>query len=157
GYGLDELVRRSLEHGTVAHVAAGDENEAAVGHAVDEATGRQGRPKRPKDDGHGEEVVVLASGNLRLVYLMEEEPRLTLEEIRDRHPRLPDALRSHPHIGWLLVRSERESALVLGPRGTHRLADGRIDGEDPLAGFSPNAPAHLLRTDGFAHAPDILV
>ncbi len=37
------------------------------------------------------------------------------------------------------------------------LADGRIDGLDPLAPFSPTAPSHLLRTDGFAHVADIMV
>ena len=33
----------------------------------------------------------------------------------------------------------------------------RVEGEDPLAGFEPNAPRHLLRATGFAHAPDIFV
>ena len=39
----------------------------------------------------------------------------------------------------------------------HRLADGHVEGEDPLAEFSPTAPLHLRRSDGFAHAPDIFV
>jgi hypothetical protein len=39
----------------------------------------------------------------------------------------------------------------------HRLADGHVEGDDPLAPFSPNARRHLLRTDGFTHAPDLLV
>ena len=46
---------------------------------------------------------------------------------------------------------------MLGAHGTHYLADGRVEGEDPLANFSPNAPQHLLRTDGFAHVADIMV
>jgi uncharacterized membrane protein YvlD (DUF360 family) len=156
GYGLEELVQRSLTKGEVAGFAGGDEQQAMVGRAVDEATGRK-PSKRPKSDVTDREVVVLGSGNLGLVYLMEEPRRLTLEEIEERHPRLISALRTHPHIGWLLVRSERDGALVLGPRGTHRLADGRIEGEDPLAHFSPGAPRHLLRTDGFAHVADIMV
>jgi hypothetical protein len=32
-----------------------------------------------------------------------------------------------------------------------------VEGEDPLGGFSPTSAQHVLRTDGFAHAPDILV
>src|SRR5262249_11772798 len=44
-----------------------------------------------------------------------------------------------------------------GPRGVHYLADGRIEGEDPLALFSPNAPRHLLRTDSFPHVADLMV
>ena len=50
-------------------------------------------------------VVVMGSGNLGLVYLMEEHRRLTIEEINERHPDLMPALRAHPHVGWLLVRS----------------------------------------------------
>ena len=41
GYGLDELVERSLEHGTVEEVAGGDEQQSMVGLAVGEATGRR--------------------------------------------------------------------------------------------------------------------
>jgi hypothetical protein len=57
----------------------------------------------------------------------------------------------------LLVRSDRDGPLALGPRGTRYLTDGRVEGKDPLANFSPNAPRHLLRTDGFEHVADIMV
>ena len=100
---------------------------------------------------------MLGSGNLGLVYLMEERRRLTLEEMNERHPDLIPALREHPHVGWLLVRSCEHGPVVLGASGTRYLADGRVDGEDPLAAFSPNAGRHLLRTDGFAHVADIMV
>ena len=156
GYGLDELVQRSLESGTVEHVAGGDEQDAMVGHAIGEATGK--KTKKPsKKDVSGQEVVVLGSGNLGLVYLMEEPRRLTLEEIEERHPRLIPALRSHPHVGWLLVRSATHGAVVLGSNGAHFLAEDRVEDDDPLANFSPNAPLHLLRTDGFPHVADIMV
>jgi uncharacterized membrane protein YvlD (DUF360 family) len=157
GYGLDELVERSLDGGSVAAVGGGDENHSNVGNAVGEATGTTARKKRPKNDVSDKEVVVLGSGNLGLVYLMTEPRRLTREEIDERHPRLLPALREHPHVGWLLVRSEQDGPVALGARGTHRLADGTVDGEDPLAPFSPNAPVHLLRTDGFEHVADIMV
>jgi uncharacterized membrane protein YvlD (DUF360 family) len=156
GYGLNELVQRSLESGTVEHVAGGDEQDAMVGHAIGEATGK--KTKKPsKKDVSGQEVVVLGSGNLGLVYLMEEPRRLTLEEIEERHPRLIPALRSHPHVGWLLVRSATHGAVVLGSNGAHFLAEDRVEDDDPLANFSPNAPLHLLRTDGFPHVADIMV
>ena len=51
----------------------------------------------------------------------------------------------------------RDGALVLGPRGTRYLADGRIEGDDPLAHFSPTAAEHLARTDGFSNVADIMV
>jgi uncharacterized membrane protein YvlD (DUF360 family) len=156
GYDLSELVQRSIEHGTVTRAAEGDENEATVGHAVTEATGTD--PKDGRSDRLGERhVVVLGSGNLGLIYLMEERRRLTMEEIADRHPRLLPALREHPNIGFVLVRSSEHGAVALGARGVHYLSEGRVEGTDPLAPFSANAPAHLLRTDAFSHVADIMV
>ena len=155
GYGLGDLVERSLASGRVTEVADGDEQSKMVGHALDEATGHQ--TKRAKNDVSDRHVVVLGSGNLGLVYLMEEKRRLTLEEIEERHPKLIPALREHPHVGFLLVRSSQDGAIVLGPNGARYLADDRVVGEDPLADFSPNAAAHLRRTDGFEHVADIMV
>ena len=156
GYGLDELVERSLSGGKVTEIAGGDEQSAMVGNAAAEATGRKGK-KRDKSDVSDRDVVVLGSGNLGLVYLMEERRRLTMEEIEQRHPDLLPALREHPHVGWLLVRSERHGPVALGGEGTHYLDDGRVEGKDPLASFSPNAAQHLRRTDGFEHVADIMV
>jgi hypothetical protein len=156
GYGLEDLVQRSLFRGEVDEFIGGDEQSAMVGHAVREATGRK-EGKRPKNDVSDRDVVVLGSGNLGLVYLMQSERRLTLEEIDERHPDLIPALRGHPHVGWLLVRSAEHGPLALGRGGTHYLADGRVEGKDPLASFSSNAPRHLLRTDGFRHVADIMV
>ena len=155
-YGLDELVERALGGGEVTGFAGGDEQTAMVGHAVNEATGAKPK-KRAKNDVSDRQVVVLGSGNLGLIYLMNEKRRLSLEEIERDHPRLIPTLREHPHIGWLLVNSAEHGAMVLGPAGSRHLASGQIDGEDPLAPFSPTARQHLLRTDGFAHAPDIAV
>src|SRR6185503_16052152 len=148
GYGLDDLVERSLSRGAVDEHMGGDEQDAMVGLAVTEATGR-GKEKPAKNDVSGRDVVVLGSGNLGLIYLMEDRRRLTLEEIEERHPELLPALRRHQHVGWLLVRSAQRGPVALGANGAHYLAEGRIEGEDPLASFSPNAPHHLRRTDGF--------
>jgi uncharacterized membrane protein YvlD (DUF360 family) len=156
GYGLDDLVQRSLTSGRVEQIAGGDEQHAMVGNAVGEATGKQ-RKKRSKSDVSGEQVVVLGSGNLGLVYLMEEKRRLTLEEIQERHPRLIPALRAHAHIGWILVRSAADGPVVFGADGVHFLAEGRVEGDFPLAQFSPTAPLHLLRTDSFEHVADLMI
>jgi uncharacterized membrane protein YvlD (DUF360 family) len=156
GYGLDDLVGLNLSGGSVQSLDAGDEQNAMVGHAVGEATGTK-TEEPAKDSLGGREVVVLGSGNLGLIYLMDEPRRLTYEEIVRRHPELIPALREHRHIGWLLVQSSAHGAVVLGARGAHFLEENRIEGEDPLAPFSPTAPGHLLRTSGFPHAADITV
>ena len=154
GYALADLVDDSLERGGATAVAAKDENAMMVGNAFKEATGARtdGKEAAPQS-----EAAVLASGNLGLVYLLDEKRRLTLEEIEERHPRLLDVLRTHPHIGFVLVRSAEHGGVVLGARGLRRLADGHVEGNDPLAGFPANAARHLRRTDGFEHAPDVLV
>jgi hypothetical protein len=155
GYGLDDLVERSLEATPVAEVAGGDEQHDMVGNALKEATGK--KEKRATNDVSGLPAVVLGSGNLGLIYLMEEPRRLTLEELNERHPRLIPALREHPHVGWVLVRSAEHGAVVLGGEGKRYLADGRVEGHDPLATFSPTAGQHLARTDRFAHVADVMV
>jgi uncharacterized membrane protein YvlD (DUF360 family) len=157
GYGFDELVERALNGGAVTGIAGGDEQHDMVGNAVGEATGTPPKGKRAKNDVSDRDVVVLGSGNLGLVYLMEEQRRLSLEEIEQRHPQLIPALRGHPHIGFVLVHSEERGAVVLGPRGIRYLDEERIEGEDPLAGFSPNAAHHLQRSDSFPHVADLMV
>src|SRR5215212_4062736 len=154
GYGLADLVERSLAGGRVDAVDAGDENAAGVARALDEATGRA--PRADGEDPQPSKTVVLGSGNLGLIYLEDSPSRLTLEEIRERHPALIPALCEHPHIGFVMVRSAEDGAVALGAHGTHRLSDGVVDGEDPLAPFSPNAARHLRRADGFPHVADIM-
>ncbi|HEX5584771.1 phage holin family protein [Gaiella sp.] len=160
GYALEDLVRDSVEARTVHAVSGEDESRTNVGVAFDEATGQgeqSGGKRSPKKDVSGQEVVVLGSGNLGLVYLMDEPRRLTREEIDERHPRLLPALQAHPHVGFVLVRSEEHGAVVLGPSGARYLADDRVEGDDPLTPFSAGAAGHLRRSDGFAHAPDLYV
>ena len=144
GYGLDELVERSLAQGDVSGIAGGDEQSSMVGHAVGEATGKQA--KRPKNDVSDRDVVVLGSGNLGLVYLMEERRRLTLEEIEERHPQLVPALRAasarrlaaRPLVRARGGRARRPRRPL--PRGRpHR---GRGPARAVLAHRAPAPPAH---------------
>ena len=160
GYALEDLVRRSVEANDVRAESGEDESRASVGIAFDEATGQgdeSGKKRGSKKDVSGEDVVVLGSGNLGLVYLLDEPRRLTREEIDERHPKLIPALLEHGHVGFVVVRSAEAGPVVLGGRGMRRLADGRVEGEDPLAAFSPTAAQHLLRSDGFTNAPDLFV
>ena len=143
GYGLDELVR-ALARGRRGRRTsrAATSSSAMVGHAVERGDRARRRRSGRRTTSRTATSSCSAPGNLGLVYLMEEPRRLTLEEIDERHPELIPALREHPHVGWLLVRSaaaRRRSRSA--PRGAHYLADGRVEGEDPLAPFSPTAAA----------------
>lgn len=157
GYDLPTFVERSLQAAKVTGVGGGDENDASAEHAFSEATGRDLRAGDGDAQLQEPEVVVLGSGNLGLIYLMDVKRRLTLEEIEERHPGLVTALRSHPYIGFVQVQSAADGPVVLGAAGAHFLQSGRVEGEDPLAPFSANAATHLLRSSRFSHAPDILI
>jgi uncharacterized membrane protein YvlD (DUF360 family) len=103
------------------------------------------------------ELSVMASGCLGLISFPREPGRVTLERIEELYPRLLPTLREHPGIGFILVRSEKHGAVVLGPDGVRFLDFDRVEGEDPLAPFGPNAARHLRRTDGFPHCADLML
>ena len=89
--------------------------------------------------------------------IVREPGRVSLERLRSLHPDLLPALCRHPGIGFVLVRSEQEGAVVLGPRGSHHLDSNHVEGEDPLAPFGPNAAEHVRRTDAFPHCADLMI
>jgi len=117
--------------------------------------GHDGRA--PADGEQPPEIVAVASGCLGLVSFPREAGRLTLEDLEARYPRVVPALRDHPGVGFVLVRSEAHGALAIGAKGINYLDAERIEGEDPLAPFGPHAARHLRREAEFANVPDILV
>ena len=102
-------------------------------------------------------VVVLASGNLGLISFPDWKERMTFEEIASNFPGLVNGLASHEGIGFVMVHSETDGAVVVGANGIHYLNDSHVVGNDPLVGFGRNAARHLMREDSFSDAPDILV
>jgi len=183
---LSELVERACDSEAVhAEEAHSDEALSYIGASLTEASGADnlvGRgirattrrrqvdgevrlgeeePAAKREPAEGEpaipELSVMASGCLGLISFPQEPGRLSLERIEQLYPQLLPTLCGHPGIGFLLVRSEHEGAVVLGASGINCLDTGRIEGEDPLAPFGPNAAAHVKRTDGFAHCPDIVL
>lgn len=109
------------------------------------------------DGGELPELSVMASGCLGLITFPREPGRVSLERLEALYPRLIPALRDHPGVGFILVRSERDGALAIGAEGTRFLDSDRVEGEDPLAPFGPNAADHLRRTDGFPHCADLMI
>jgi len=151
--------------GALTEVAAGP---GLGGRAADRAT----RGRRRDDDGDvllgpedaartagddADEVLVLASGNLGLVYLTREPGRFTRERIDALYPDLLPTLCAHPGIGFLLVASEDRGPLVLSRDGELALATGEVSGRDPLADFGPHARTQVARTDAFPHCADVMV
>jgi uncharacterized membrane protein YvlD (DUF360 family) len=103
------------------------------------------------------EIVVLASGNLGLLSFTKLPERATRQQLDDTYPGLISGLAAHEGIGFVMVRDDVVGDLVIGSTGIRYLADDRVDGEDPLAPFGPNAADHLRRTSSFTNCPDLLV
>jgi uncharacterized membrane protein YvlD (DUF360 family) len=184
GHTLEEIVRAALAQGDVYAPPAVDEAWGNVGGVLADASqepnfggrtlARVTRARTvegtvalgPNRDALAQRAlpappegraVVLASGNLGLIYLPASRERLTLEQITQTHPGLLASLADHPGIGFVMVRSRASGAIVIGSAGRRHLIDDSVEGEDPLAGFDPSAADHLRRHDRFPHCPDLLV
>jgi uncharacterized membrane protein YvlD (DUF360 family) len=183
GISLEDLVREAAATQAVAVRGHPDEALGFIGASLTEASGGRSRMARVvrrtsrrrtvdgavqlgeghpdgKPAGAGDEppeIVAMASGCLGLVTFPREAGRMMAERLEERYPRVLSALRDHPGIGFLLVRSEQHGAVAMGASGVHYLDEDRVEGEDPLAPFGPNAAHHVKRTDGFPHCADIMV
>lgn len=102
------------------------------------------------------DVLVVASGNLAMVYFTRHPGKPTRTEIHAAYPGLVDGLAAHPGVG-LVVVDDGSGPVAIGNRGEHHLRDGRVSGEDPLAAYGPRARADLLRHQGVEHVGDLVL
>lgn len=102
-------------------------------------------------------AIVLASGNLGLIYLTASKERMSLEEIDRQYPDLISGLLKYPEIGFVMVRSAFLGPLAIGAKGVYHLWDGRVEGENPLENYGERASSQLIYEDSFYNCPDILV
>ena len=103
------------------------------------------------------EVIVLASGNLAMVYLTQWKHRLTYEELNDLFPELLPEILKNEYIGFIVVKSSQKGDMAIGKDGIYYLDSGEIEGENPLEGFGSNIVMHIKRNSSFKYTPDILV
>ena len=103
------------------------------------------------------EIIVLASGNLAMIYLTQWSQRLTYEEMNSYFPELIPGIVENEYVGFILVKSQEHGDLAIGKNGTYFLDSDKIEGENPLEGFGDHIAQHLKRTSSFEHTPDILV
>ncbi|WP_296867972.1 phage holin family protein [uncultured Methanobrevibacter sp.] len=115
------------------------------------------KEKEEQQELSDSEVIVLASGNLAMIYLTQWSQRLTYEELNKFFPELIPGIINNEYVGFILVKSQEHGDLAIGKNGTYYLDSGEIEGENPLKGFGNNIVRHLKRTSSFEHAPDILV
>jgi uncharacterized membrane protein YvlD (DUF360 family) len=183
GTSLEDVVRKAAATEAVAVRGHPDEALGFIGASLTEASAGQsrmarvvrrtsrrrtvdgavhlGEGERDGEPGQGgdepPEIVAMASGCLGLITFPRERGRMTMERLQERYPQVLPTLCDHPGIGFVLVRSVRHGAVAMGAAGVHFLDEVRVDGDDPLAPFGPNAAHHVKRTDGFPHCADIMV
>ena len=91
------------------------------------------------------DLLVVASGNLAMLYLPRHPGRLSLEQLTELHPDLVPGLTQHPGIGFVVV--ETDCARPGRHRATQDCAycgSGQSRGEDPLAPYGEQTSADLL-------------
>ena len=115
------------------------------------------KEKKEEQELNDSEVIVLASGNLAMIYFTQWSQRLTYEELNKYFPDLIQGIINNEYVGFILVKSQEHGDLAIGKNGTYFLDSGEIEGENPLEGFGDNIVMHLKRTSSFEHTPDILV
>ena len=103
------------------------------------------------------DVIVLASGNMGLIYLTQLKNRLSYESINELYPDLIPGIVQHEGVGFIMVNSSKYGPLAIGNEGIHYLKDNTVEGKDPLVNFGSRAVEHLIRTNSFEYTPDILV
>ena len=103
------------------------------------------------------QTIVLASGNLGLIYFTDWSDRMTYEQIEDAFPGLLKGLAHHEGIGFVMVKSDIYDTIVLSNDDVLYLDSEEYYGNHFLDSFGKNTIKKLKRTDGFAHVPDILV
>ena len=113
--------------------------------------------KEENEELSDSEVIVLASGNLAMIYLTQWSHRLTYEELDDLFPELIPGILKNEYIGFIVVRSSEKGDMVLGKDGIYYLDTDEIEGKNPLEGFGDNIARHIRRNSAFKHTPDILV
>ncbi|WP_297979742.1 alkaline phosphatase family protein [uncultured Methanobrevibacter sp.] len=103
------------------------------------------------------QTIVLASGNLGLIYFTDWSNRMSYEQIEDAFPGLINGLASHEGIGFLMVKSDIYGTVVLKDENVFYLNSEEHLGENFLEKYGEHIIEKLKRTDGFTYVPDILV
>ncbi|WP_131769453.1 phage holin family protein [Candidatus Protofrankia californiensis] len=180
GQSFEDTVRDLLTPGAAAAAATGTaEDWGPVNTLLTEVTGgRDGTGagrlmlRRRTDDGQvtfgpsrlevtlnpqQPDLVVVASGNLAMVYLPQVAGRADLEQMEFLHPALVRGLIDHPGIGFVVVHCPGHGPVAFGARGRMFLETGVVEGTNPLLGYGSRAAADLLRHQRMHNVGDIVV
>ena len=158
GQTFEEFVKSLLPQDmTVFAKLSSDEDHFAGSSPFSRDKKKIKKEEKEQEELSDSEVIVLASGNLAMIYLTQWAQRLTYEELNEYFPELIPGIINNEYVGFILVKSKEHGDLAIDKNGTYYLDSGEIEGENPLDGFGDNIVRHLKRTSSFEHTPDILV
>jgi putative membrane protein len=152
-----EQVRNKIEEAVAPFRKGFEEQSTYLQHVIVGPYRKQIESLAKAIEARPSEVVVLASGNLGLIYFTRWKARASREQIEEAFPGLLMGLAGHEGIGFILVHSDQDGPLVIGSKGVYYLEGDRVEGENPLTNFGKNAAEHLRRLDSFPHVADITV
>jgi hypothetical protein len=152
---VDELEQWRVVNSFVSELSHARGAKTVAQTAIRRRERRRAARQMPAEQTDKPDLVVCASGNLALVSFPDIEGRVTLEQLNERFPNMVEALANHPGVGLLLVRSADHGPLVIGPKGVHHLADGSVEGDDPIAPYGDHAVEALARLDGMDNCGDL--
>ena len=159
GLTLADLVQKLLPEGHRTYFEL-DSNQDHFGQMVmvplQSVRNRVTRKSKKRED-KTIDAIVLASGNVGLIYFTQWADRVSLEDINETYPEMVKGLSQHEGISFAMIRSKERGPVVIGAKGKYYLADDKVEGDNPLAKFGKRAAAHLRRLDSFNFVPDILL
>ena len=161
GQSFEDFIKSLLPQGTdiYANMSSNEDHFAEAYVPFSDKIKRfKNRNKKDEETEISEsDLVVLASGNLAMIYLTHVSHRLTYEEINNMFSDMIDKIVNNEYIGFILVRSSQKGDMAIGKNGIYYLDNDEIEGENPLEGFGDNIAQHLKRSSSFKYTPDILV
>jgi uncharacterized membrane protein YvlD (DUF360 family) len=161
-----EHADRTEEWGPINAMLTEFTSKSAVGSALTQRTLRAANwpvdsdPEQPDEaasDQPRPDLLIVASGNLAMLYLPRLPGRVTLEELSDVHPGLVAGLAGHPGIGFVVMDTDDRGPVVISATGLRLLNEGVVDGEDPLARYGERIAEDLLEHSQRDHVGDIVV
>ena len=161
GQSFEDFIKSLLPQGTdiYANMSSNEDHFAEAYVPFSDKIKRfKNRNKKNEETEISEsDIVVLASGNLAMIYLTHVSHRLTYEEINSMFPDMIQEIVNNEYVGFILVRSSQRGDMAIGKNGIYYLDNDEIEGENPLEGFGDNIAQHLKRSSSFKYTPDILV
>ena len=146
----DSVESLGRAEGLLDDVTPGDSN--VVGRA---AKGVRKQVDESAETKTEDQIFVLGSGNLGLFYA-KSDTRMTKEDIEQRWPALIPGLVGHPGVGFIAMLSA-DGPVAIGVEGTRWLADGRVEGVDPMTAYGELAAGNLLQAVLMERSPDLYV